>query len=100
MGDPQKAERKEAREVARQEKQEAKEQRDNARKVVTSFVSEHVRGKKLKVVLCSGELQSCAFALSRSLDSFTIKLGKESRSISLSDVSTIHAGPGLDELET
>lgn len=70
----------------------SKEQRQAAKAVVKDFVKEMVKGKKMNVMTQTGQLKSCSASLNRSLDTFSIKVGNQKRSIKLKDIEEIHAG--------
>lgn len=70
----------------------SKEQRQQAKSVVKDFVKEMVKGKKMSVMTQTGQLKTCSASLNRSLDTFSIKVGTQKRSIPLKDIEEIHAG--------
>mmetsp|Transcript_55313 Transcript_55313/g.177348 ORF Transcript_55313/g.177348 Transcript_55313/m.177348 type:complete len:236 (+) Transcript_55313:106-813(+) len=70
----------------------SKQQRTQAKAVVKDFVKEMVKGKKMNVMTQTGQLKTCSASLSRSLDTFSIKVGTQKRNIKLKDVEEIHAG--------
>uniref|UniRef100_A0A7S4QV48 ISP1 C-terminal domain-containing protein n=1 Tax=Alexandrium monilatum TaxID=311494 RepID=A0A7S4QV48_9DINO len=70
----------------------SKEQRHQAKAVVKEFVKEMVKGKKLSVMTQTGQLKTCSASLNRSLDTFSIKVGTQKKSILLKEIEEIHAG--------
>jgi len=70
----------------------SKQQRQQAKAVVKDFVKDMVKGRKLNVMTQAGQVRTCSASLNRSLDSLSIKVGPQKRTIKLKDVEEIHAG--------
>jgi len=68
--------------------------------MVKDFVTAMVRGRKLDVVLKSGQRKKCACSLSRELDALRIRVGADERRIELAEVEALHAGADLAAVET
>lgn len=68
-----------------------------AKKMVQRFVSEMVKGAEVGVISNKGQSRKVTLVLSRKLDGLTLKLGGQSRKISLREVVTVtHTSPYPD----
>eukprot|EP00913_Durusdinium_trenchii_P025933 g24333.t2 len=74
----------------------SKEQRQQAKEVVKTFVKEMVKGRKMNVMTQTGQLKTCVVSLSRKLDTLKIKVGSQTRSIALRDIDEIAAGADVE----
>jgi len=77
-----------------------KEQRKQDRKLIKAFVTEFVKGRKLDVVLRSGQRRKCTVALARRLDAFSVRTGGQERQLPLEAVQAVHVGKQAGEIET
>ena len=78
----------------------SKEQRQQAKEVVKSFVKDMVKGRKMNVMTQAGQLKTCVVSLSRQLDTLKIKVGTQTRSIPLRDIDEIAAGSDVEGIAT
>lgn len=69
-----------------------KQQRKKAKKMVTNFTKDMVRGRHINVLEASGEVSKVLVSLARTLDALKIKAGEEARRIELTDVREIQVG--------
>merc|ERR1712008_119204 len=74
--------------------------RKQDRKLVKAFVTEFVKGRKLDVVLRSGQRRKCTVSLARRLDALSVRIGGQERQLLLNAVQTVHVGEEAREIET
>lgn len=76
------------------------QQRKKAKKMVTDFTKQMVRGRHLKVMAPSGQVSVVLVSLARTLDALKVKAGKEVRRIDFVDVREIQVGEDVEGIET
>mmetsp|Transcript_8347 Transcript_8347/g.18280 ORF Transcript_8347/g.18280 Transcript_8347/m.18280 type:complete len:199 (-) Transcript_8347:110-706(-) len=76
------------------------DQQRKAKQMVTAFVKQMVRGRRMTVVTHSGKHKTILLSLSRGLDALTVKAGDQARRILLADVCGIHAGEEAEGVST
>lgn len=63
-----------------------------AKDLVKVFVRDMIRGRKMDVMMPSGQVRSCFCSLNRQLDTFRIKVGDSERKIPIKDIEQMITG--------